>query len=74
MTDPPVWVPMANGTMKSATPAAEPLEDPPGVNSGLWGLAVFPGFLQANSVVTVFPKITAPAFLRKLTQDESVTG
>ena len=30
-TDPPVCVPSASGTMKSATAAADPLEEPPGV-------------------------------------------
>ncbi len=30
-TDPAVWVPNANGTWPSATAAAEPLDDPPGV-------------------------------------------
>src|SRR5260370_799052 len=30
ITDPPVWVPSAAGTCKSATAAAEPLEEPPG--------------------------------------------
>jgi hypothetical protein len=31
MIDPPVWVPIATGTCPSATAAAEPLDDPPGV-------------------------------------------
>ena len=35
MTDPLVWVPMANGTMWDATAAADPLDDPPGVCAGL---------------------------------------
>ena len=30
-TEPPVWVPMASGTMPAATAAAEPDEEPPGV-------------------------------------------
>ena len=30
MIDPPVCVPKATGTMKSATAAADPLDDPPG--------------------------------------------
>jgi hypothetical protein len=33
-TEPPVCVPNAKGTMKSATAAPEPLEEPPGVRSG----------------------------------------
>ena len=55
MTDPAVCVPKASGTMPSATAAAEPLDEPPGVCAGLRGLAVLPGVKVANSVVTVFP-------------------
>ena len=47
--------------MKSATAAAEPLEDPPGVCLRLWGLVVTPGLKVANSVVTVFPRMMPPA-------------
>src|SRR5712691_22345 len=61
MTEPPVCVPIASGTMKSATAAAEPLDDPPGVWPGLCGLAVGPGWRLANSVVTVLPSRIAPA-------------
>ena len=43
ITDPAVCVPRASGTMPSATAAAEPLDDPPGVCAGLRGLAVLPG-------------------------------
>ena len=43
MTEPLVWVPIASGTMRAATAAAEPLEEPPGVCSGLCGLRVLPG-------------------------------
>ena len=43
MTDPLVWVPTASGTIPAATAAAEPLDEPPGVCSGLWGLRVLPG-------------------------------
>ena len=43
MVDPLDWVPMARGAMNAATAAAEPLEDPPGVRSGSWGLRVLPG-------------------------------
>src|SRR5262245_2897431 len=31
ITEPPVWVPSANGIMPAATAAAEPAEEPPGV-------------------------------------------
>src|SRR5204862_345927 len=37
MSEPAVCVPNASGTMKSATAAAEPLEDPPGVRDGSRG-------------------------------------
>src|SRR5438132_329207 len=47
--------------MPAATAAAEPLEDPPGVWPELCGLRVLPGVRVANSVVTVLPRMTAPA-------------
>ena len=43
ITEPPVCVPIASGTMKSATAAAEPLDDPPGEKPGLCGFVVGPG-------------------------------
>ena len=43
ITDPKVWVPIANDTMPAATAAAEPEEDPPGVRPGSCGLRVLPG-------------------------------
>ena len=43
ISDPAVCVPKAIGTMPSATAAAEPLDEPPGVWAGLCGLAVGPG-------------------------------
>ena len=46
---------------QAATAAAEPLEDPPGVCPGLWGLRVLPGVRPASSAVTVLPMMTAPA-------------
>src|SRR5215470_5202129 len=61
ITEPPVCVPIASGTMKSATAAAEPLDDPPGVNPGSCGFVVGPGWRLANSVVTVLPSRTPPA-------------
>jgi hypothetical protein len=61
ITDPLVWLPTASGTMLVATAAAEPLEEPPGVWPGSWGLVVFPGEYMASSVVTVLPMMTAPA-------------
>src|SRR5207237_8641753 len=59
--DRPVGVPIASGTMKSPTEAAEPLDEPPGVCAGLCGLAVGPGWRLANSVVTVLPSRIPPA-------------
>ena len=40
MTEPPVWLPSAIGSMPAATAAAEPDDDPPGVCAGLRGLRV----------------------------------
>jgi hypothetical protein len=60
--------------MPSATAAAEPLEEPPGVCAGLRGLRVLPGKAEANSVVTVLPSMTAPALLRAATQAASCFG
>ena len=57
---PAVWVPNATGNIPSATPAADPDEEPPGVCPGLAGLAVGPGLRVANSVVTVLPITTPP--------------
>src|SRR5258708_3938739 len=37
VVEPPVWVPSAKGTWKSATAAAEPLHEPPGGWPGLCG-------------------------------------
>ena len=41
----------------SATAAADPDEEPPGVHSRLFGFFVFPGADRANSVVTHLPNI-----------------
>ena len=61
MTEPPVWLPSAIGTMPAATAAAEPDDDPPGVCAGLRGLRVPAGCRVANSVVTVLPSTIPPA-------------
>src|SRR2546428_3633270 len=61
IVDPVVWLPSASGTMPAPTAAADPLDDPPGVCAGSCGLRVLPGVRVANSVVTVFPMMTAPA-------------
>src|SRR5258707_12242655 len=74
ITEPAVCVPKASGTMPSATAAAEPLDEPPGVCAGLCGLAVLPAVKQANSVVTVLPSTTAPAARASATQAASAAG
>src|SRR6185369_3364763 len=74
IVDPLVWLPSASGAMPDATAAAEPLDDPPGVCSRLCGLHVLPGVKKANSVVTVFPRITAPAARSRVTTAESREG
>ena len=43
IVEPLVWLPIASGTMLAPTAAADPLEEPPGVCSGLCGLRVLPG-------------------------------
>ena len=50
-----VCVPSATGTMQSATAAAEPLDEPPGVRARSCGLRVLPGCRFANLVATVLP-------------------
>ena len=59
--------------MPAATAAADPLDEPPGVCAGLWGFTVGPGWVVANSVVTVFPKTTAPAARKRETTEASHT-
>ena len=53
---PPVCTPKASGICISATAAAEPHEEPPGVRDGSWGLVVGgPELVIVNSVVVVLP-------------------
>ena len=61
MMEPPTCVPMAAGSIRAATAAAEPDEEPPGVRAGSKGFVVGPGCEPPSSAVTVLPKITAPA-------------
>ena len=72
MIDPTTWLPSAAGTIPAPTAAAEPLDDPPGVAPASKGLVVGPGTMKANSVVTVLPRITAPASRRAFTDAESM--
>jgi hypothetical protein len=59
--EPNTCVPMPTLIAPTATAAAEPLLEPPGVRAGSHGLRVARGCIHANSVVTVLPTITAPA-------------
>ena len=54
-------MPIAATHMPVATATAEPLLEPPGVHSRFQGLRVGGGSKQANSVVTVLPRMMAPA-------------
>ena len=69
VADPPVRVPMARGNSSADTTAADPAEEPPGVNFSLRGLRVLAGFRKANSVVTDLPMIIAPWAFSRLTID-----
>ena len=61
MIEPPTCVPIAAGTMRAATAAAEPDDDPPGVRAGSNGWVVGPGWVPPSSAVTLLARITAPA-------------
>ena len=74
MTEPPVWLPSASGSMPAATAAAEPDDDPPGVWTRLRGLRVAAGSSDANSVVTVLPRTSPPARWISMTIAASVFG
>ncbi len=71
ITEPTTWLPMAAGTMPAPTAAADPDDDPPGVRAGSNGLVVGPGWEKPSSVVTVLPRMTAPARRSAWTQAES---
>ena len=57
--------------MPAPTAAELPLEEPPGVLVVSNGLRVGPGLTKANSVVTVFPTMSAPARRNASTDAES---
>ena len=62
ITEPPVCVPSVSGTIRSATAAAEPLDEPPGVRVRSCGLRVTGRRpCAANSIVSVLPMRIAPA-------------
>src|SRR5688572_23198632 len=68
-TEPPVSEPSATGTIRAATAAAEPPDDPPGTRLVSHGFRTGPNaefsFEEpiANSSQFVFPIIITPAFL-----------
>src|SRR5437763_10885404 len=71
-TDPPVSDPRAAGTMRAATAAAEPPEEPPATRDGSHGFRVGPNAECsveepiANSSRFVFAAIAAPAARSRL--------
>src|SRR5437868_8012589 len=65
--EPPVCEPNAPRHMPHATAAAEPLLEPPGVRSRFQGLRVGGGSKLAYWVVTVLPRMTAPAWRKRCT-------
>src|SRR5262249_29128000 len=78
--EPPVSVPVANGTMPAATAAAEPPDEPPGTRDASHGLRAGPKKLFsfdepiANSSMFVLPIDTAPASARRSTTVASYGG
>ena len=74
MIEPKVWLPRLNGTIPLATTAADPLDEPPGVCKGFQGFTVGPGLRQANSVVTVLPKMMPPNCLIRPIISASLVG
>src|SRR5262249_8659018 len=72
--EPIVWVPNASGIIRAATAAAEPLDEPPGVQTRLHGLRVGAGSVVANSVVCSLPSRIAPAAFSRATEVASEPG
>ncbi len=72
--EPTVCEPMAPGTMRAATAAAEPDDEPPGVWAGFHGLRAGDGSRNANCVVWVLPRMTAPAARSRATAPQSRVG
>src|SRR5271165_7333558 len=70
--EPPVCVPRAARHIPHATAAAEPLDEPPGVRSRFHGLRVTGGSIQAKGVVTVLPRMIAPALRKRATMEASI--
>ena len=66
--DPPVCDPSAAVHIPVATATEDPLLDPPGVWFKFQGFSEGDGSLEANSVVTAFPIIMAPAAFNLATE------
>src|SRR5204862_7682007 len=73
-TVPLVWLPLAAAPVRAATAPADPLLEPPGVCAGFHGFLVGPGSRFANIVVTVLPRIIAPAAFTRWTARASSDG
>src|SRR2546428_13507381 len=71
---PIVCVPGAIGTSRAATAAADPLDEPPGVQARFHGLRAGDGSYGANSVVWHLPSRIAPALLSRATDVASYAG
>src|SRR4029079_18019735 len=74
MIEPTDWVATAIGTMRAATAAPDPLEEPPGDRDASCGFVVGPAMAMAYSVVTVVPMITAPHSRKRRTTVASRAG
>jgi hypothetical protein len=78
--DPPISEPVASGVVPDAKLAAEPPEEPPGVNFGFHGLRVTPHSLvcvteeQENSGVAVRAWTTPPALRMRSLLGEVTSG
>src|SRR5690348_4465901 len=69
--EPSTCVPSPAAIIPLPVAAAEPEEEPPGVRRVSQGFRVGPGGAVANSVVTVLPRITAPASRSAVTEAAS---
>ena len=74
MVEPRAWVPSATGSIRDATAAAVPLDEPPGVRLVSNGLRVRAGSPPPKHTVTVLPTSTAPPCRSARTQAASVIG
>ena len=78
--EPPPSVPWAMGTVRAATCAAEPPEEPPAVRSGAQGLCARPKLpgsvtgMSESSGTLVVPSTTSPAARKRRTSSLSRGG